>query len=163
VPDEQLSPHFRLKELLRSPAAASEGLPNAPTEQQRANLKRLCEELLKPVAAEVGGLVVSSGLRQPEVNALIGGSRTSSHCALGEAAAADVVPKKPGVTLREIVERVQRSGLAFDQVIYEFGRWVHLSDRHTDGRQRRQVLMAFRENGSTVYRPFDARDPRVLA
>lgn len=154
----QLSRRFTLAEMTGSDTAARRGIDNTPNAQQLANYRRLCA-WLDPIADDVGGLIVTSGYRCQALNVIIGGSRTSSHSALGQAAAADVKPLRAGVTLADIIEAAQRHG-PFDQLIWEFGRWAHLSDRNAAGEQRGQVLMAVHEGGRTVYRPYD---PKAVA
>ena len=158
---EMLSRRFSLAELTGSDTAARRSINNTPNAQQVANLKRLCA-WADLVADDVGGLLVSSGYRCPALNVIVGGSRTSSHCAGGQAAAMDARPAKAGVTLTDIVNAAQKHG-PWDQIIYEFGRWVHLSDRNEAGEQRCQVLMAFSEGGRTVYLPWNPKDPRVTS
>jgi hypothetical protein len=46
---------------------------------------------------------------------------------------------------------VRESNLPFDQVIDEFGSWVHVS-YNKDG-NRKQVLIARKVNGKTTYTP----------
>jgi hypothetical protein len=48
--------------------------------------------------------------------------------------------------------------LEFDQLIWEFGTsenpdWVHVSYEST-GKQRKQVLKAYKEGGKTHYKPY---------
>ena len=47
-PDVQLSPHFRLSELLASNTARAKGLDNDPSAEVLANLKNLCVNVLEP-------------------------------------------------------------------------------------------------------------------
>src|SRR5690606_13703997 len=49
VEDVQLSPHFRLSELLRSDTAQTQGLYQVPTPIVVERLRELCVELLEPV------------------------------------------------------------------------------------------------------------------
>jgi len=73
----------------------------------------------------------------------IGGARGSQHTR-GEAADIYV----PGMSVAVLVDKIQSLHLPFDQLIDEFGRWVHVS--HTE-QPRRKVLKARIENGKTVY------------
>ena len=89
---------------------------------------------------------ISSGYRSPALNALVGGSKTSSH-STGEACDFTVA----GMTPRETAKLLAGSDLKFDQVILEFDRWVHIS---FGTQMRRQVLTALRGNdGVTRYVP----------
>lgn len=140
----QLSPHFTLAEMTFSQTAARRGIPNDPPPSVVAALKTLCSEVLEPVRVHFDRPVrVSSGYRSPELNLAIGGSRSSQHC-LGEAADITV----PGVHVLDLAQWIQRN-LRFDQLIYEFGRWVHVSYRV--GRLRRSELTARHIAGRTQY------------
>jgi hypothetical protein len=78
---------------------------------------------------------VNSGYRSIEVNKAVGGQPTSQHCK-GEAADLIALEK----TLKEFAQTVLDSDLPYDQMIYEFGAWVHLS--FTEDREPRgQALM----------------------
>src|SRR5690606_5487608 len=139
VEDVQLSPHFRLSEMIRSDAARAHGLYQVPTPIVVERLRELCVELLEPVRAEVGPLRVTSGYRRPRVNAAVGGSSTSAHM---HGWAADVVPVRG--TPEQIMALLHDAGdlLPWDQAILYPGH-VHLGLRRpaTD-EQRRQLLRA---------------------
>jgi zinc D-Ala-D-Ala carboxypeptidase len=153
VPDEQLSPHFALGELLRSSTAARLRLPNAPDPAQRANLSRLAVELLEPARGVIGAIHIDSGLRLPAVNSAVGGSPSSAH-RLG--LAADCVPLQ--LSRREATAAILGSGVAFDQLIFE-ATWLHLGLLSPRGEQRGQVLLA----AGGGYVPYDPNDPRAAA
>lgn len=129
----QISEHFSLQELLRSDTAAQQGIDNTPDETVMANLRRLADTL-EAVRALVGKpLRISSGYRSPAVNAAVGGSRTSAHL---QGLAADFTVQ--GMAPRALAQQIADSELAFDQLILEFDRWVHLG--LATGQPRRQVL-----------------------
>lgn len=159
VADEQLSPHFRLSEMVQSETAARRLLANLPTREQRENLWRLCAEVLEPVRAQFGALRVTSGFRSAPVNAAIGGSRTSAH---RDGHAADLQPMAPDVALRDIVLWVRDHGPAVDQVIFEAGSWVHVGRIGPSGVVRRQTLAMWPGESGPAYSLFDPDDPRIL-
>ena len=93
----------------------------------------------------MGPMIVTSGYRSPRLNRAIGGQRNSQHCR-GEAA--DIIPARAG--LFELYNFIGfASGLSFDQLIYEFGVWVHVS---YSPRHRRECLRADRVWGRVNYR-----------
>ena len=140
----QLTPNFTLDEMTISQTAARRGIPNDPPPSVIANLRTLCEEVLEPVRVHFDRpVIVSSGYRSPALNVAIGGSRTSQHC-LGEAADFTV----PCVKLIDLAQLMHRN-LNYDQLIYEFGRWLHVSYRH--GRLRNMELTAAKVAGRTKY------------
>ena len=161
VNDIQLSPHFKLSEMLESNTARAHGLANDPTPDQLANLTRLCNEVLEPVRALVGPLRVNSGLRTEAVNKAVGGSATSAHC---HGLAADL---RPAVgTVKALVDAVIRSGLKLDQVIYEnpLKPWCHIGMLNPkDGSKRGQHLSMFIVDGEKTYEPFNTNDKRLTA
>lgn len=143
-----LSPHFTLAELTVSQMAARRGLANVPGPKAVAALTLLCLHVLEPVRLHFGcPVAVSSGYRAPEVNAAVGGSRTSQHC-FGQAADFTV----PGVHNLDVCQWILRN-LTYDQLIYEFGRtgWVHVS--WVEARLRNEELSAVRVSGRTRYLP----------
>lgn len=141
----QLSAHFWLREFTRSQTASRHGVPNEPNEEQIGNLIRLCTDFLEPIRTIFRSpIVIHSGFRSRDLNQLIGGSRTSSHMD-GDAADLDVIGKSP----LEVCQVIEQTELEFDQVIHEFGEWVHLG---VGPRKRRQSLTAYKDkNNKTRY------------
>lgn len=140
-----LSPHFTLAELTLSQWAARNGVNNDPSSQINAaslmhNLRRLANAL-EIVRYALGCPVnVSSGYRAPEVNRAVGGSATSAHV-IG--LAADFT--SPFGTPHAIIKRLlEVPSLEFDQLIHEYGRWVHIGLAPGSRLPRRQVLSIFR-------------------
>jgi uncharacterized protein YcbK (DUF882 family) len=110
-----LTKNFTLSEMTKSETALRHGMDNTPGEQEIAALKLLCEKVLQPVRDHYGkGVKVNSGFRHPEVNAKVGGSKTSDHCR-GQAADIEI----PGVANAELAQWIVNN-LEFRQVILEF-------------------------------------------
>jgi hypothetical protein len=131
---EMLSPHFSLAELTASDTAARLGIDNTPPPDVLETLRHTCAGL-EAVRVLLGvPLHISSGYRSPALNKQVGGQANSQHCK-GEAV--DFTARQFG-TPEQIVARLVASNLTFDQVILEFGRWVHIS---FGNRQRRQALV----------------------
>lgn len=155
VPDRNLSPHFRLSEILETPTGRARGIANDPPLEAEANLERLCRDLLEPVRALLGGaLKVNSGYRSTAVNALIGGSSSSAHTF---GLAADIIPATTKVSYPALMDLVIASPVKYDQIILEPG-WVHvgLLDPKTQ-KQRLQRLEMHRVAGKPVYQPYFKR------
>ena len=152
----QLSENFFLDEFTRSETAARLGLDNSvqPDGEVFANLRLLCVEVLQPLRDALGPVLVTSGYRSPTLNRLIGGSLASQHC-LG-CAADIVVPRfSPLYVAHWFDENVL---IAYDQLIHEFGEWVHVSIAAPNSKVRRQSLTAFKKpntpfGAKTVYKP----------
>lgn len=148
----QLTENFSLNEMIKSETALRNGIDNTPTEQVIDNLRLLCEHVLQPLRTAYGrGIKVNSGYRAPEVNAAVGGSKTSDHCR-GQAADIEI----PGVPNYDLALYISQY-FNFTQLILEFytpgipdSGWVHVSYDPTN--LKRQVMTAMRENGKTVYK-----------
>ncbi len=153
----KISEHLDLSELIRSESAKRNGISNMPTEAHIANLKILAEKIFEPIRNNFRCPIhVSSGYRSKELNAKVGGSTTSQHSS-GEAIDLDMDGTPNGVTNKMIFDYIYKN-LDFDQLIWEFGTnenpdWVHVSYEST-GKQRKQVLKAYKENGKTHYKPY---------
>lgn len=139
----RLSENFTLAEL----CVTNEREPNEPGEFEIGQLRNLTTHILQPFRSAVGVPVnVTSAFRSKRVNAAVGGASSSQHV-LGQAA--DIVVA--GMSPRQVCERMIALGLPFDQLIQEFGRWVHVS---YGPRHRREVLTAVRRaNGKVQYLP----------
>ena len=148
-----LTANFSLAEMVKSETALRHDMDNTPGEAEIENLKRLCEQVLQPVRDHFAkGVKVNSGFRAPEVNAKVGGSRTSDHCK-GQAADIEI----PGVANADLAQWITEN-LDFTQVILEFytqgipdSGWVHVS--YDPANLKKQVLTAVKQNGKTVYLP----------
>lgn len=149
----QLTKNFSLAEMVKSETALRHDIDNTPNEAQIANLKVLAEQVLQPIRDHYAkGVKVSSGYRSPDVNAKVGGSRTSDHC---NGMAADI--EIPGVPNHELAEWI-KANLSYTQLILEFytrgipdSGWVHVS--YDPANLKKQDLTAVKENGKTVYLP----------
>lgn len=140
----QLTPHFSLHEFLASETAARMGREIIPTPDQLKNITRLCETLLEPIRVKLGrSMVITSGLRPPWLNVMIGGSLKSAHM---DGLAADV--KIVGMSPQVFSRWVKSNDFGLDQCIEEFGQWTHLSIAPAP---RNQFLVAKHVSGSTVY------------
>lgn len=138
----KLSANFTLAEL----TVTNRPLANEPNAKEREALRQLAIHILQPLREAIGKpIVVSSGFRSDAVNRAVGGASTSQH-RFGEAADITV----PGMFAQDLAARIVSLGLPYDQVIQEFGRWVHVS---YGSRHRRQQLTAVTRNGKTQYLP----------
>jgi len=128
---ERLSKSFTFEELTSTSRA---DLLEANRAEARGHLKALravATDLLQPIRDHFGPLVVSSGYRGKALNAAVGGSATSQHCA-GEAADFNVVGKTDEAGQLEVMRWVvKESGIRFRQLLLERG-CIHISLPHMD-------------------------------
>lgn len=119
-----LSPHFTLAEFTVSDTAARKGIDNTPPDSAMPALRRTAQGL-EAVRVRLGmaPITVTSGYRSLALNRAIGSKDTSQHTK-GEAA--DFICPRFG-SPSEVAWSLRDSGIEFDQLILEFGRWVHIS------------------------------------
>lgn len=144
-----MSDRFTKEELCFSEYAVRNGIENKPDKESFENLERLAEQVLEPIRKEIARpIYITSGYRIKEVNSAVGGSSNSQHM---KGQAVDTVC--PGVPLEvyynKIKRMVQQNELIVDQVILEFGSWVHIS--YTSGDNRNEFLIATKRSGVTAY------------
>jgi len=141
----KITEHFNWDEVAFSETAARNDIDNTPPLSLHPNIMRMAK-FMEQVRYVVGGrpIFISSWYRSPELNSVIGGSKTSAHM---KGLACDCICPMLGSPLR-FAKEIYESNLDFDQVIHEFGRWVHIGLAEGN---RRQALTAYRENGKTIY------------
>ena len=136
----KLSPHFTLKELIRSDKATKLGIDNTPPEEVINPLIIVCCRILEPVHDHFQiAFSPNSGYRCSELNQALRGSKTSQHM-FGQAVDFEV----PGIPNYELAKWISVN-LIYDQLIlenYESGKpnsgWVHCSI--VSGKNRMQLL-----------------------
>jgi len=82
--------YYKLEDFGRSSTAKARGIDNTPKAEFYNNVDELVQTLLDPLKEAWGsGIIVTSGYRCAELNAAVGGSKTSAH---SYAYAADLSP-----------------------------------------------------------------------
>jgi len=137
-----LSKHFTLEEGTYSETAVRMHIDNQPSEKQLQNMK-IAAEHLELVRELSGPMRVNSWLRLPAVNEAVGGSKISSHM---DGWAIDCSSSTH--TPYELCQLVKNAGIKFDQMIHEYGRWMHISFAPE---MRQQELTIFKPEGK--YKP----------
>jgi hypothetical protein len=139
--------------MVKSDTALRHDMDNTPGEAEIESLKILCEKVLQPVRDHFKtGVKVNSGYRHPEVNAKVGGSKTSDHCR-GQASDIEI----PGIPNADLAVWIM-DNLEYTQLILEFytpgvsdSGWVHVS--YDPANLKKQNLTATKKDGKTVYLP----------
>ena len=132
----KLSKYFSLGELTKSQTAVRLGIKNNPSNSHIFQLRSLCVNVLDPVRERFGiPFSPSSGFRNLDLNARLGGARNSQHT-FGQAADIEV----PGVSNYTLARWIQKN-LDYDQLILESyvhpdpsSGWVHVSYSTSDNR-----------------------------
>lgn len=137
----KLSKNFYLDEFQQSATAARHGIDMSiqPGGIIHANLQHLCRAVLQPARNHFGPIYIISGYRPTALNKRIGGSSNSQHIT-GQAA--DI--RVPGHSPLEVARWIRDNCPEFDQVIHEFGEWVHVSISPASRQPRNQTLTAFK-------------------
>ena len=147
-----VSPNFTLAVLTDSQTATRHGMTEqfAPSPEVVANLQHHALKILEPLRAALQKkgkqLVITSGYRCERVNAKIGGAKNSQHI---KGQATDI--QVSGMKNEDLILLIVALKLPFDQLIEEFGSWVHVSSASSP---RQQILSARKVNGKTVYEEF---------
>jgi zinc D-Ala-D-Ala carboxypeptidase len=116
----KISTNFSLQELTRTDT----GLPNVPSSNVVARLRRLANNILEKLREKFGPFTPSSTFRSFSVNKKVGGGPNSQHL---QGQASDIVIK--GIT-SEVIFHWIIANLEYDQVIFESlkgDEWVHVS------------------------------------
>lgn len=120
-----------------SQTAARKNIPNTPSATAHKNIQRTAEAMEK-ARAILGDkpIHVSSGYRSPKLNAAIGGAANSAHT---HGLAVDFSCPDFGTALA-VCKALEPhlAELEIDQLIHEFGAWVHLG--LSGGTPRHQTL-----------------------
>lgn len=140
----KLSGNFNLDEFTISQVAERHGYKNEPNEKQIGNLRLLCVNVLQPLREIINvPIFINSGFRSFDVNAAVGGRFNSQHL---DGKAADLIV--PSLKLVDVFN-IALQKLSFDQLIYEFGKWIHVS--WNGELNRKEVMISKKVYGKTVY------------
>lgn len=125
--------NFKLSELIHSDTAVAYKINNMPDINSLDCMLDLICDCLQPLRDKLKKpMIITSGYRCPALNRAVGGVTNSQHTK-GQAVDFHV----NGMTIKEVIDFVIKSGVPFDQLIDERS-WVHISYRKNNN--RRQVL-----------------------
>jgi hypothetical protein len=119
----RLSGYYTLAALSASETAIARGIDNTPPAEVIENLRVLARGLDRVRRLLGQRLVINSGYRCPELNRAVGGASRSQHT---EGFACDFECPAFGPPAR-VALAIAASTIAFDTLILELERWVHLS------------------------------------
>lgn len=142
----KLTEHFTLQELTHSDIAKRHSLDNNPDKIAIYNLTRLAELLENVRDLFNKPIRINSAYRSVAVNSLLGSKPASQHC-IG--CAADI--RIEGMTPDQIVKKIVKSDIQYDQVIREFDSWVHISIPKAEGYVARKQALIIDKTGTRAY------------
>ena len=157
----KLSKHMSLQEMIASQTAVRHGIQNIPKYGEIEALRLLCQNVLDPIRDYYNvPLIPSSGYRCLELNRKIGSRDTSQHVK-GEACDFDF--ERYGIGNKELFEDIVfRIQPPYDQIIYEFGEWIHISHAK-DGKQCGTIWVAsINRSGRTSYKQINKEQIKDL-
>ena len=142
----RLTEHFTKEEMEKSSTAVRLGISNICPDEFLPNMMRCAVHGEKIREHYLSPVKVTSCYRSPALNKAVGGSKTSAH---SSASAMDCTVL--GVGVLELCKWSAENIAEYDQIIYEFGEdgWMHIG--FTNGKPRKQLLTATKQNGKTVY------------
>ena len=147
----RISKNFSLSEMVKSATAVRLNVDNSPSSIHLVNLTHLAIHILQPVRDQFGVITINSGYRSPNLNAKVGGSKTSQHCN-GQAADFESF-STPNPDLAKWISK----NLEFDQLILEFydgkdpnSGWIHCSYNLMGNRKK--IMTALKTKSGVVYR-----------
>ena len=113
--------YFSLREMTKSDTARRLGIDNTPSDSIKKNLTLFINTILDPIREDWGGPIsISSGYRCPELNAKVGGAKTSGHL---YGFCADLQVKGGMKRVREladfIFEWMKDHHMKFDELLFE--------------------------------------------
>lgn len=143
-----LSPNFTLEEATVSDTAARLGIDNQPDAVSLANMIDTASKL-ELLRAYLGKPIhTTSWYRSPVLNIVIpGSSRTSAHMT-GYAVDCHVSGLSALELCKEAARFFDSNNIPYDQIIHEYGKWMHISFTPT---YRRQTLTIFKNNSGKKY------------
>lgn len=121
----KLSEHFTLEELVFSENAARLGIDNIPTKEEIQHALDWLIPGIEEVRKYLGfPMFISSGFRSKALNDVTPGSSDTSQHTKFEAV--DFTCPGYGSVLT-VAKAIVVSPIKFDQLIYEYGSWIHIS------------------------------------
>ena len=148
----KITENFSEQEFTRSETAVKYNIDNSLTEPARRNIKILCENYLEPIRKYFrekvhasATIMITSGYRCPELNRKTGGSVRSAHMS-GQAADFHIKINGKQMNITEsynfIYDLIGEKKLSKpDQLIWEYGTWMHLGIREPLLENRGQFLL----------------------
>lgn len=151
-PTDNLSDHFTFGELTKTQIRDLQDTNTEQAQNYVPTLTRVATELLEPIRAQFGPIMVDSGFRCQAVNTAVGGAPTSQHV-LGQAADINSPSMNTDDGRKQLAAWVKVNLKdKFHQALVEFG-CLHVA--LATGENDNQVFFAERINGQWVKTPIE--------
>lgn len=149
---DKITEHFTYGEVIKSANAVKLGIDNSIKSQSLLDSAINTAKMMELVRGLFVGkfVAVSSWYRCLILNGNTSGSSTKSQHPKAEAVDFTI----PGVKLITAFLTILASGLKFDQLIFEYGQWLHISFARNEKDNRRMVLVCRMVNGSKEYKTY---------
>lgn len=140
----QITKNFTLEEFITSATAKAKGIDNTPTPQIKANIEKLCKNILQPIRDKYGySINITSGYRSPKLNAAVKGAKNSQHMT-GDASDFKCKATSKAKLFNLIVDMMKKGEIQFGQLIWEYGtkkepNWIHISNPRV-GKKNNQII-----------------------
>jgi uncharacterized protein YcbK (DUF882 family) len=124
--------NFTMSELIKSDTAIRNNVNNMPDINSLDNMLNLIHYCLQPIRNKLGKpMIITSGFRNTQVNKLVNGATNSQHTK-GQAVDFNV----PNMSIQQVIDFINKTGIEYDQLINEHNKWVHIS--FNKGHNRKQ-------------------------
>lgn len=125
--------NFKIKEFLQSETADKFNINNEPDNYIiYENIMRLVVDILQPLRNYYKKpIIINSGYRCLKLNQKINGARNSQHL-YGQAVDFTV----SGETISSVIKTIKKLNLPYDQLINEYGKWIHISIKEMNNRKQ---------------------------
>ena len=147
----QITENFTLAEIEKSDTATKLNINNSLPLGLHENATRMCKKLEQVRALFDRPIIISSFYRCPELNAKVGGSKTSAHM---NALACDFLVK--GKFPHTVFDVIRDSNTEFDQLILESSNsgstWIHISIAKDGETPRRSILYGNKTKDGSLFR-----------
>jgi zinc D-Ala-D-Ala carboxypeptidase len=153
---EMISPHFSLAELTITQQVDANGviLPNVPNSEQMFFLNKLAFTILEPIRTLIDCPIhVNSAFRCEAIEIKVSGKAYGQHM---KGQAADIVPFNHHLVLKDVYEKIMTSVIPYDQLLYEYGAWIHVSCAPANTEPRRMPLMIGSWTNN-IWMPYDSK------
>lgn len=126
--------NFKMIELINSDTAFKKNICNIPQDYIiYENLMRIVVDILQPLRNYYKKPIrIHSGYRSQLLNEEIGGAKNSQH---QYGMAVDFTVDKEPIT--SVIKKIDEMGLPYDQLINEYGKWIHISLKEHNNRHEK--------------------------